>query len=573
MAQDEGEGEGEEDMLDLITPSFVLGHLYHDAKPLMFGIIISIIFAIKIFKNKMSIRKKLYYILLPLIISLVMTLISNAPSPKRAYSLNLLYGDEPIQSEHIHRNENGWMFSGSTVINIHDKPHIFVGGGDKQKDQLLLFENSKFINLIDETILSDDSNTLSAVSFDMDNDGKDDLIVGRTNCVYMYKHMNGYIFEKIRIIGKEDKVPLAISVSDYNKDGKPDIYISYFTHLKKYRGTVFNDKNHGRKNVLLKNSKVGFIDVTKNTNAGGSQYNTFTSSFIDLNGDDWVDLVLAHDSGEIEILKNNEGKFESILANEYKGNWMGLASGDIDNDGDQDLFLTNIGSDTRRDKLSLGDVKKGQKQAFKHFLLRNDGNFKFTEISKDMGIDGKGFGWGAVMTDLDADSDLDLLFAENTKLFPLHHVNPKPGHVYSMDKGKFTRKMKYFNRYFGQTPLLADINDDNRKDVIWINMNGPVNAYINKNNDNNYIVVDLPSNNKFVNAKVVLDTGKKKFYKENVQGGTGMGSDGSNKLFFGLGKTNKIKAIRIHTIHNDTYTIKNPKINSVIKGIKNAIRS
>ena len=96
MAQDEGEGEGEEDMLDLITPSFVLGHLYHDAKPLMFGIIISIIFAIKIFKNKMSIRKKLYYILLPLIISLVMTLISNAPSPKRAYFLNLLYGDEPI---------------------------------------------------------------------------------------------------------------------------------------------------------------------------------------------------------------------------------------------------------------------------------------------------------------------------------------------------------------------------------------------------------------------------------------------------------------------------------------------
>ena len=37
---------------------------------------------------------------------------------------------------------------------------------------------------------------------------------------------------------------------------------------------------------------------------------------------------------------------------------------------DQDLFLTNVGNNVTRDKISLGDIKPGQKQA--HVLLRND---------------------------------------------------------------------------------------------------------------------------------------------------------------------------------------------------------
>lgn len=566
MEHFEGETEGES-MADIITPKYIINHASYYLKPLLFGILITPLIVIYVNKKmkKSKISVKIAIILLPIILGLIINFLQYSPKPSKAYVLSLLYDDDKIVSEQVHKHKDGWLFVGSAMIMIDGKQHIFVGGGDNQKDQLLIYENGKFTNIIDKTNLSDNSNTFSAVSIDTNYDEKEDLIVGRRNGVYLYRNMGSYRFDKIKIDDAKDRVPLAIAVSDYNKDARPDIYVSYFTPVAKYRGTIFNDAKHGRKNKLFKNTAIGFKDVSKETNAGGKPYNTFTSAFIDLDNDSWVDLVLSHDSGEIEILKNKQGKFESEFVDKRKGNWMGLATGDIDNDGDQDLFLTNLGVDTKKDEVSVGDLKKGQKQAFKHFLLRNDGNFKFTEISKEMGIDGKGFGWGAVMTDLDSDKNLDLLFAENTKLFPLHHVFPKPNHVYMNNSKKMKRSFEYNNNNFGQTPLIGDINGDNRKDIVWINMNGPVVAHLNKENQNNYIIVQLPNNAEYVNAKVVLQSDDVKMYREVIQGGIGFGSDSDNAVHFGLGDIDKIDLIKVYTLKNKIYEIKNPKINSILK--------
>jgi hypothetical protein len=503
-----------------------------------------------------------------------------APRPTKSYMVSLLFDyDYGIKSKFKHKNkidnDQGWPFIASTPLKINNIQHIFIGGGNKQQDALLIFDEIKneFINVIHKTNLSSNSNTYSSVSMDMDKDGKDDLIIGRKDGVYFYKNLNNYKFKMTKIIDKLDKVPLGIAISDYNKDGNPDLYLSYFTPVNKYKGTVFNNASHGRKNILLesikKNNKIQFKDVTQKTNSSGKLLNTFTSSFIDLNNDSWPDLVLSHDSGEVEILKNNKGVFQSMVASELKGNYMGIAAGDYDNDGDQDLFLTNIGKDTSKNKMSLGDIKQDQTQTFKHLLLRNDGNFKFVEESKEKGISGDGFGWGAIFTDIDLDGNLDLLFAENTVLFPQHFVFPNPGHYYKNNNGKFERKFKYRNPNFGQTPIHTDINNDNIKDIVWINMEGPVVAYINKKTNNNYIILDLPKNNDFVNCKIVVNTGTKKFYRENIIGGTGFGGDTNDGVIkIGLGKFTSIKDIYIYLINGKEYTIKNPKINSILKATK-----
>lgn len=559
----------------LFSVNNIINYALDDYRVLTTGLFFSVLVGWYVFKRKVSIREKLIYILAIITLTIVAFFIQNSPKPKFAYALSFLYKDKAIVSDFKHKNKNNWIFVGSAVLTINNDNYIFVGGGDNQKDALLYFDNDKkkFINIIDKTNLSSYSNTFSAVSFDLDKDGKNDLIVGRGNGVWLYKSLGDFKFKKIKLVGQLDKVPLAIAISDYNRDGKPDIYTSYFTPMKKYRGSVFNDLRHGRKNMLLKNvskgKKIMFRDVTKEAGAGGQSYNTFTASFIDLNNDLWPDIVLSHDSGEVEILKNRKGKFESRFAIIGKGNWMGLAHGDIDNDGDQDLFLTNIGTDTRKDNLSEGDIKPNQKQEFKHVLLRNDGKFRFVEASQELGIDGSGFGWGAVFADIDLDTDLDLLFAENTKLFPLHHLFPKPGHYYENKNGKYVRKFKYHNHNFGQTPIITDINNDNIKDIIWINMNGPVNAYINKNKENNYLIVDLPETNDFVNATVELDTGKQKYYKQIVQGGVGFGSDQDNKIVFGLGNHKFVKSVRVRTIENKIYYVQNPKINSILKVVVN----
>lgn len=568
-AVSEGVSESTSESESFIQPKDIAIYVLRYLSPLIIAVLLSIIFFFYFRKKGLPMWKLVGVLLIPLFAALIYLFNKYAPQPKHHFLLSVLYDDKPIYTGFKHKKKNTWTFIGSAVINIDGLDHIFIGGGEGQDDVLLIYDKSKkkFRNLIQDTGLSSKSATFSAVSIDMDNNGLDDLIIGRKDGVYLYKQHYKYKFTGHKIFHADDKIPTALSVSDYNKDGKADIYVSYFVPIDKYRGTIFNDPSHNRSNVLLKNSSsadtVNFIDVTLPTKSGGIS-NTFTSAFVDLNNDGYPDLVLSHDSSEIEILKNIDGKhFESIIPFQYKGNWMGIAVGDIDNDGYQDLFLTNLGIDIDRDKFALGDIKEGQTQGFAHALLQNDGQFKFVDVMNKKGIHGSGFGWGAVMADLNLDSNLDLLYGENFMANPIHHIIPGVGYLYNLLNGTYKRSFKYKNPHFAQTPILADLNQDNIKDIVWINMQGPAIAYLNKNKGN-FINVRLPETSEFANAKVTLDTGSTKFYKEIIQGGIGFGSDGSNIITFGLGDLTSVKEIRVKTIHGKVYFIKDPKINSIV---------
>ncbi len=111
-----------------------------------------------------------------------------------------------------------------------------------------------------------------------------------------------------------------------------------------------------------------------------------------VNGTWWPDDPNGRDRGSaIPALYRNlgDGKFSDVtvetgLAEPMYG--MGAAAGDIDNDGDTDLFVTALGADR---------------------LFRNDGGV-FTEIANRVGIADPGFGTSAAFLDYDHDGDLDL---------------------------------------------------------------------------------------------------------------------------------------------------------------------
>lgn len=512
--------------------------------------------------------KTLLYSMIPFVCGLIFTVYIYTPKPRYYYMLDIMFGERPQETDFTRRRTPDAPMVGSSVITINNKDYIFIGGGEDQDDKLYEYNQAtgKLVDIIKRTGISSKEPTYSALSIDMDKDGMDDLLVGRKSGVYLYKQVEPFIFKKSKIFESDgdDQIPLALSVSDYNKDGNPDIYISYFINFNKYEGTVFNKPSHNRGNVLLQgDGKDKFVDVTVQTNSAGKS-NTFTSAFVDLDNDGWVDIVTAHDSADIEILRNIQGKgFESIKPIDGKGNWMGIGVGDYDKDGDMDLFFTNLGTDTLADSISVGDLKKGQKQIFSHVLLRNDGNFRFVDVTKKSGISGEGFGWGAVFTDLNNNSNLELLFADKLHVNKTHMIIPSPSYYYEQnDNGKYQRKIKYVNKNPGQTPLIADINNDNMKDVIWINMAGPALYYLNKTKGNNYINVRLPETVDFVNATVTLDTGKEKLTRQVVQGGVGFGSNQTNLINFGVGKDDKVKSVEVKTITGKVYKVDNPKINS-----------
>ena len=74
----------------------------------------------------------------------------------------------------------------------------------------------------------------------------------------------------------------------------------------------------------------------------------------------------------------------------YAGFCHGIVVGDIDNDGDQDVFLCNYGSNV---------------------LYLNNGDGTFADISRHAGIDRPGWSSGGAFLDYDNDGDLDLYVA------------------------------------------------------------------------------------------------------------------------------------------------------------------
>jgi hypothetical protein len=127
------------------------------------------------------------------------------------------------------------------------------------------------------------------------------------------------------------------------------------------------------------------------------------AALFDMDGDGDLDAYLvqsgsladASDKGDGNRLFRNRGggTFEDATAGsgaQVPGYGMGAAAGDYDNDGDVDLYVTNLGANV---------------------LLQNDGSGRFTDVTARAGVGGGGWSTSAAFVDYDADGDLDLAVA------------------------------------------------------------------------------------------------------------------------------------------------------------------
>ena len=126
-------------------------------------------------------------------------------------------------------------------------------------------------------------------------------------------------------------------------------------------------------------------------------------AFVDLNGDGWPDIVLVNSrdwkprpgkrSLSALYRNNGNGTFTNVTAAsglDVEMYGMGIAAGDFDNDGRDDLYITSLEGDR---------------------LFHNEGNFKFRDVTKTAGIVNANFGTSAAWFDYDRDGRLDLFVA------------------------------------------------------------------------------------------------------------------------------------------------------------------
>lgn len=474
---------------------------------------------------------------------------------------------------HIASKEE-FPFTGAAVIDLEadGQDELFLSGSKGQKDLLLKYQDGKLIDIAKEKNISSDlSASLGANSFDIDNDGDTDLVISKRDGVWFYLNDHGsFKAKKVFSNTKKDYVTFNVAITDVNKDSLPDLYLSNFIVPENFVTATFNKKEHAKANILLLNKgDFVFEDITEKTGTAGSQ-NTFLSSFVDLNMDGHLDLVLANNTGEIEIFKNHgDLKFEKTKSNSGLGFWMGIAIGDIDNDGDQDLFFSNVGS-TVPEKLLRGDLREEQKLNLAWLLLRNEGDFNFTNTTKEYELDGYGFGWGGVFEDINLDGDLDLLVAQNYINWPGHkfkklkskaflQLNNKEGKAF-YDQHK---ALKLKNAHYAQSPVVLDFDGDAKPDLVWLNMNGPARAFLN-NSQNNSLKILVPDNLEYLGANFILETKNGKKYTKQITNNVGFSTDQTTSVFFGLKQDDDIKALHIIKADSTVKSITDLRANTVI---------
>lgn len=123
------------------------------------------------------------------------------------------------------------------------------------------------------------------------------------------------------------------------------------------------------------------------------------AALVDLDGDGDLDAYIVQ-SGSVTspsefsdrvYLNMGDGRFQPGAAPPGgNGYGMGVAAGDYDNDGDVDLYVTNVGE---------------------NLLLRNDGKGRFENVASAAGVAAPAWGTSAAFLDLDLDGDLDLFVA------------------------------------------------------------------------------------------------------------------------------------------------------------------
>ena len=184
--------------------------------------------------------------------------------------------------------------------------------------------------------------------------------------------------------------------ADFDGDGRLDLLVLRGGWLREW-GRV--------RNSLLRNEieggAGGFVDVTREAGLALPAYPTQTAAWADYDGDGDLDLYVGNEtSGKqpnpSQLFRNDgNGRFTDVAEAAGVANLRfakGVAWGDIDGDGDPDLYVSNIG---------------------KNRLYRNDGDGSFTDVAAEWGVEApKGYSFATWFFDYDNDGRLDLFVGD-----------------------------------------------------------------------------------------------------------------------------------------------------------------
>lgn len=483
----------------------------------------------------------------------------------------------PIGGGAIVLDYNNDGFQDIYAVNTHDSEDFSEIHSGYPSTPNALYRNNgsgNFRNVAEEAGVSDSlSRGNGACAADFNNDGYTDMFVANWGFSRLYFNNGDGSFSDIaKVAGVSDPDGAYRSTGcawgDYDQDGLLDLIV--VRHMDESRKEWLFERRYRdavRPLALFRNNgDLTFENVTallddqmgypSNIKGAG-----FQPGFIDFDNDGDADIYVVNDFGADvypNVLWRNDGPGKnskwvftdiSMQSGANVAIWgMSLAVGDYENDGNLDIYITNIGNSV---------------------LLRNNGDETFSERTSFAGVELGEFpglgamntyvGWGAVFFDYDNDGLLDLYvsrgFLDSDAL-----VNPEEQPNALMKNngdGTFSDVSSISGADdigIGRGVISGDFNNDGRLDLFLMNLgvqrglSGVARLFINTlERDNNWLTVrpiGVISNRDGIGARITLKTASATQIREIRAGGSQM-SQSMTPAHFGLGSANTVEVLQI----------------------------
>ncbi len=506
--------------------------------------------------------------------------------PNRLYLNKGNFKFEDITEKSGIASMQGWC-TGATMADVNGdgKLDIYIcrsADSDPAKRKNLLFINNGDLTFTEEAAkygLDDEGYSTQAVFFDYDKDGDLDMFLVNHSLQHyasgdfenpnlrkeknpafsnkLFRNDNGHFTDVSREAGISSNVlsfGLGVSVSDFNDDGWPDIYVS----------NDFNEPDY----LFINNGNGTFTEELR----------------------DCMDQVSLYSMGCDAADFNNDGKIDLLTLDMLpENNWsQKIHTGAENFDKFQMLFNQGV-----------------YPQYSRNMLHRNNGDGTFSEMAQLAGVSNTDWSWSALFADFDNDGQKDLFISngyakDNTNMdFMRYRINQQirargggnskdiirdliekmpsvkiPNYIFRNNgNSSFTKKTEEWG--LGKLSVssgaaYADLNNDGALDLVISNINEPAFIYKNNLNElkpaNHYLRIKLLGKGQNVNgigAKVKLYCRNNLYYQEEMPV-RGFQSSVDPVLCFGLGESDIVDSVVVTWTDDHVDKLSQVKCNQTI---------
>jgi enediyne biosynthesis protein E4 len=453
---------------------------------------------------------------------------------------------------------------------------IFLVDGGSQADPAIartarhrLFrnrQNGSFEDTTGKSGIRHSGYGMGACAGDYDNDGRIDLYVTNAGSNLLYRNSGGGTFTNVTAAAGVGSTRWGSSCGflDFDRDGDLDLFVTNYVTMGKNANRVCRGGTpsvrvychplnfEGTQNTLYRNNGKGtFTDVAAQAGIATFRGNGLGVAIADYDDDGLVDVFVANDAVPNFLFHNDgKGRFTetalgagvAVATDGQARAGMGTMFGDYDGDGRVDLVVTNHETEM-------------------HSLFRNVGGGLFADATVPSGVGPATVpyvGFGVVFFDYDNDSDLDLAEVNGHVIDNVAQV--RSGGRYAQRRlllqntgGRFRDASAQSGPAFaaesvGRTLVSGDIDNDGDLDLLVTNNGGRVELLRNDGgNRANGMLIRLAgekSNRDGIGARLRITTGTRTLVRDVASGGSYQGQN-DLRVHAGLGDRTRAERIEI----------------------------